>query len=233
MHIEINRQNITDKKKNCAVILYGSRYGDNMKSFGPKFLYKDYYGKPIIETQIRVIKDALPSAEILVVAGYASEKVIKYKQQNVRIIENQLYQTHNDIEDIRLALNNTCREHIVAISSDIFFNKHIFNNLFQHSCIVYDDKHQLHDSQLGVQIIDNKATYLDFDNNVKWCHISYFENKHLQRLNKLCMNEHESKYLFEIINKMLLEGYKFNALEPNNMKVHKIDKPTKLKTHRL
>jgi len=203
-----------------------------MKSFGPKFLYKDYYGKPIVENQIKTIQSVLPNAEIILVVGFLSEKILKYKQNGVRIVENQLYQTHNDTEDIRLALNNTSKENIITISADVVFNKYCITNILEKPCLVYDSKHQLHDSQMGLTVVDNQVTNINFDIHKKWCHISYFEKRHLSKLYQLCNSEHRSKYLFELINIMIDKNYRFDAIEPNSMRIHKIDNPSKLKNYK-
>ena len=233
MQTNINRNNINEKKNNCAVIIYGSRFGPSMKTFGPKFLYKDYYGKPIIETQIRVVKEVLPNAEIILVTGYLSERITRYKQENVRIVENQLFLTHNDTEDIRLALNNTSKENIITISADMIFNKYTLQNIMSEPLLVYDSKHQLHDSEIGVTMTNNEIININFDIINKWCHIGFFEKKHLTQLTYLCSRENKSQYLFEIINIMLDNGYKFKAYEPNNMKIHKIDTSKKIRNYKI
>jgi len=216
-------------KTDVCVIIYGSRFGDQMRSFGPKYLYKDKFGKPILETQIKSIKDVYPKAEIILVGGYEIEKTLRYKTDDIRIVENQLFNETNEVEDLRLALNNTNKKHVITISSDLIFNKYAIQNITVNPSLVFDTKSQLVNSDLGITCVDRQVERIDLLLEKKWCHISYFESKHLNALKRMCKKANNKLFLFEIINKMINEGYIFHGVEPNSMLIKKIQTPDNLR----
>lgn len=219
---QIKRRNKQDPKEVC-IIIYGSRFNESMKSFGPKCLYKDKFGKPMLETQIKSIRQIYPKSDIIITGGYQIEKVLKFKSDNIRVVENQFYNETNEVEDVRLALNNTNSKHIITISSDLIFNKYAVSNLTTNPTLVFDSKMQLRDSELGITVINKKVERIDLVlDEKKWCHISFFENRSLYLLNKLCNKTNNKLFLFEIINQIINDGCIFNGIEPNGMLIKKI-----------
>ena len=75
-----------------------------MKSYGSISL-TTVNGNPLIIEQINQIRQVFKKCEILVSVGFESSKIIKHIP-DVRIIENQLFDTTTDSEELRLIMNN-------------------------------------------------------------------------------------------------------------------------------
>lgn len=215
---------IKDKNSNICFILYGSRFNINMKSFGPKQFYRNYYQHSLLSIQIQSILDSYPSAEIILVIGQEADKIIRVKDNRLRIIENQLHQNSNECEDIRLALNNTSYDRIVLINSDLYFNKYAIQNLIS-PCLICDSRNQLNKYELGVNIQNDYVVSIDFQKEIKWCNIVYLENDSLRRFKNLCNRNNYKLFLFEILNQVIFQDVKFLYLDQPNMRVFKVDTP--------
>jgi len=221
------RNVVPSKKQDTEIccILYGSRYNIGMKSFGVKHLFKNHYGHTLLHKQIQAILQAYPKAEIIVVSGFESDKIARLKDNRFRIVENQLFQETNEVEDVRLALNNTHSNNILFIHSDLYFNHYTLHNLSSENSIIYDSRLQLSEQELGITVVDNLATRLDFKLSKKWCNILSLNGKALDILKNLLNKSISHLYMFEIINTILDKDVKIKAFEPLSMKILKIDTP--------
>lgn len=225
---ETIKQNKKNTKNICAII-YGSRFNQQMRSFGPKYLHKDIFGKPLIETQIASIKKVFPNAEIIIIGGHEIDRLAKYKNDHIRIVENQLFEKTNEVEDIRLGINNTNCKNILTISADTYFNAETIKNITNHSCFIFDTKHQLSKSDLGLIVQKNVVERIDVGLDKKWCHICYFDLKHFRFLKKQLVKKNSKLFFFEILNKIINDGAVLRGIEPSNMVIYKIDTPNHLR----
>lgn len=202
-----------------------------MKAYGPPSLFKDMAGKTILEHQIHILKNRFPKADITVVSGLWADKLASIKTTDFRIIENQLFESTNEIEDLRLAINNISTENVLILTGDLYFNSATFSEIPQESFIVYDNKHQLNNVDIGMTIVDKNATILSFDLNNKWVGIIYIDSLFFEKFKTLCLDRTKNRlFLFELINNMVNNGYKFLAYQPDNMKIIKVDSPNTLGT---
>ena len=85
--------------------------GYRMKSYGPSCLLQ-IGNHRLIDLQLKNIQSLFENYEIILCIGFDAELTIKYirqkhNDQNIRIIENQLYEKYNSCESLRLSLNNT------------------------------------------------------------------------------------------------------------------------------
>lgn len=215
-----------NKTSDVCFILYGSRYAANMKSFSIKQLYKNFYNKTLISLQLDAILSVYPNAEIILVIGNDGDRVLKLEDHRVRFVENQLSQDTNEVEDIRIALNNTHCKNAFLINSDLYFNKSSLIDITS-STILYDTRNQLDNFEMGVVVTNNLATHLDFKLDKKWCNIVSLYGESLKAFKTVCNRNNNKLFLFEIINTMLDRGVKIEAKEPPSMVVHKIDTPQK------
>ena len=76
-----------------------------------------FNNKRLIDIQIEAIQKIFPLYEIIVCVGFDSEKVCKYIRQkyrniNIRIVENQIFSNSNSSESTRIALNNISNDKI-------------------------------------------------------------------------------------------------------------------------
>lgn len=212
-----------DKNRLSVIILAGT-IGYRMKSYGPQCLFRTSDKQTILDLQVQVINMAYPNSEITIVTGFEADKVIKKAPQNLRIVENQLYEDTNTIEEARLALNSIIDNHVLIIHSDIIFNFDAIDSITKNeSCILYDKDGHMPTEDIGVTIIDNKATIFSYGVENKWCYIAYLQGQELDLFRKFC-RQRDNKRLFvhEGLNYILNKRGKLQAVCPEDMYVRKI-----------
>lgn len=207
--------------KNLSVIILASRFRLRMKLHGICCNYKSYDGVFLLDHQVKTIRSVYPNADIVVVTGYETDKIAK-RRNGFRIVENQLYGDTNEVEDVRLGLNNVIYDNVLVINGDVWFNSAaITTPIF--SSVVFDSLNQLKNYDVGLTIFEEKATILAFNLNRVWANLTLFCSNELRLLQSLCTRINGRKFLFEIINDIIDKGGVFKAIQPPGMKIMKID----------
>lgn len=220
--VPTRRQN---NKPELSIIILAANSGYRMRSYGPKSLLNITEKENILDYQVNTLKIAFPKTDIVLVIGFYADRMIKKCPENVRIIENQLFETTNEVEQIRLAFNNIFSSNVLIIKDDIVFGNHILNRLDRScSCIVYDDTDIIDSDNVGVTVVDNVATVFKYNIDNKWCNILYLIEKDLLRLKTICSNRERSNlYLFEALNILIEKSVKLKAIKTGGDKIVKID----------
>ena len=150
----------------------------------------------------------------------------------MRIIENQLYESTNIVESIRLAMNNSVYDHVLIVYGDLIFNIDTIKEVTSNgSCIVVDSKNRFKDEEAGVTIVDGMATNFSYGLETKWAHIIYLEGEELNIFQSLCLDRRRNKmYPFELFNIILNRGGSIKAIEPKNMIIREINSLRDLQT---
>lgn len=212
------------KDDNIVFIILSAGVGNRMRSYGPKCLFKTSE-ETILDKQISIIKSNFSQNEIILVVGFEANKVIKKIPDNIRVVENQLYQTTNSSESLRLAVNNSVSDKIFFIHGDLIFNKEIFDSLdFSRSFVLADSKNQIEDNEVGITIVNNKATFFSYGLDTKWCQMAYIRGKEFSILKSLYNKPGKDKlYTFEMLNMIIEKKGSLIAVEPENMNIKEID----------
>ena len=223
-HIAPTRRNRVDRN-DITVIIMAANIGYGMKSYGPKSLLNINSSETLIEYQINLIKTSFSNADIILVVGFAADRLIKRCPPGVRIVENQLYETTNEVEQVRLALNCTLTNNVLIMKDDIVFNYETLYSITKDtSCIIYDSKQQIDSSNVGVTINDDSASIFSYDIENKWCHMVYLIQKDKEILQNICNKRDRGRmYLHEALNLMLQRTKKIKAIEPTDMEIVKIN----------
>tara|TARA_R110000824_G_scaffold220687_1_gene407875 strand:+ start:369 stop:1097 length:729 start_codon:yes stop_codon:yes gene_type:complete len=215
-----------NNKNDMAVIILSAGIGSRIKSNEPRSLIK-IGGKCLIEHQIDIINNNIENHEIIGVFGYSIDKIIKKMAGKLRVVENQIYQSTNNSESLRLAVNNTNKNNILFFHGDLYFNDAIFKNAnFKKSFLIIDNKQMMKSKEIGITMQSNKATILSYGLSTKWCQMAFITGKELKILKNILhkLQGNQKKLLsFEIINKMISMGANFECYEPKNMSIIEID----------
>jgi len=215
-----------NNERDIAVIILSAGVGNRIKSNEPRSLLK-IGDKALIEHQINTISCCVKNCEIIGVFGYNIEKIIKKISGKLRIVENQIYETTNNSESLRLAVNNTNKKNVLFIHGDLYFNQPTIKKLnFNKSFLLIDSKGMMKQKEIGVTIQNNKATILSYSLPTKWCQIAFFTGKELKILKSILNKLHGSQkkmMSFEIINKAISMGANFQCYEPDEMSILEID----------
>ena len=224
--------NITKKKdssaqEDIAIAILSAGTGNRIRSYEPRSLLK-IGSKCLVEHQIQTIEQCFENPEIINVVGCHAKKVIKKIRGRLRIVENQLHETSNSSESLRLAFNNTTKESMLFMHGDLYFNENTLRDLdYSKSFVVVDTKQQIKDNEVGVTIQDKKATTMSYGLPVKWAQIAFIKGREYKILKNIFSKyeEQDKKRLsFEIINMIINTGGKFLCHEPEKMSILEIDR---------
>jgi hypothetical protein len=195
-----------------SVVILAARPGNRLKSFGPLGLVKASQTS-LWGSQTGIIASLYPQAEIITVGGFEIDKLVRFKPLGTRLVENQLFESSGEIEDIRLALNNAEYDNILIIFGNMYFGSAALKGITKSSTLVVDEHSRMLKDDIGATIVNGEATILSMTLPVKWCKIAYFENKEANLLRQFCANRDNGKmFLYECLNEILIKGGKFQAL---------------------
>jgi len=203
-----------DKKKRgdfVSVVLLSENYGYRMKSYGPMSLLK-IDKSSLIEQQINVIKSFFINYEVIVCCGFEAKKTIDYlkcnfKNENVRIIENQVYSNSNSCESARLCLNNTMNHKILILHGDLVITHDMLDQIdFNTNCVLTQDDNKY--KNYCISVIQNNKDLKNMCVGGKsnfWADCIYLENEEsISKFSNILNNiEFKNKFLFEAINELL------------------------------
>lgn len=218
---------LAKKTSDISIIILSAGVGLRIKSYEPRSMLK-IKNRTLLEHQIDILNSAFDTPEIICVVGYDAQKIIK-KNYNVRIIENQLYETTNAAESLRLAFNNTLSDNILFLHGDLLFNKETLNVKYNKSFVLVDTNKRFDHREVGVTISTdtNKASIFSYGLNTKWCQIAYMTGKETKIAKNLFQKfelAHKKMLCFELLNDMINTGASFECYEPNNMSITEIDR---------
>lgn len=217
---------IPTNKNRLSVLILGALPSYRMRSHGAKSLIKLTNGETIIQNQISNIGLVYPDCDIVLTVGFGADKIIKQCPPNVRIVENQLFNETNVFEELRLGLNNIVTDNILIVHGEVLFGPDIVEKLTKtgFSTILVDSKGIIEGDEIGVTIVNERATILSYDLSPKWAYIAYLTGKELKLFKSICSDREKNKlYMFEGLNYVLERGGIIKPIEVPNGQLHKID----------
>ena len=221
------KNGIIEDPKDCkiTVVIPVAGMGHRMKSYGPKCLLQANQRETILEKTISNIKKEYPNSDIIVVAGFESNKVINSLPHYVRIVENPNFEETSIVESIRLGINASANKRLLLIYGDLIFNVYSIRGISRNgTCVLIDSKSRFKDDEVGVTVVKDKVTTFAYGLEKKWSQIGYFEGEAFDMLKKLCSSKKRSRlYPFEIFNMMIEAGIRMKAVEPKRMTIKEID----------
>ena len=208
------------------VIILAAGVGTRTKSYEPRCLLK-YSGKSIVEHQIQAVNDKFTASEITIVCGFDYTKIVKRVGKQARVVENQLYETTSNGESLKLGVNNSIIDDILFMHGDLVITPAIFEKInFDKSFLLVDSSNKFEDKEVGVTVVDGKATILSYSLPIKWCQIAFLAPEETAILRKLILrNDFNPKILltFEVINRIIESGGSFKCFEVGNSFIKEID----------
>lgn len=213
-------------KEDISIIILSAGIGSRIKSNEPRSLIK-IGNNSLIEHQLSIIKNHFNDPEIIGVFGVYIDRILKKISGKIRIIENQLYESTNSSESLRLAINNTLKNNVLFFHGDIYFNGDIFKGAnFNKSFAILDKHNYLSDKEVGVTTVDGKISIFSYGLEKKWCQAAFLTGKELKILRNIYSKyklEDKKMLLFEVLNKVIECGGNIYCHEPNNYSLTEID----------
>jgi choline kinase len=207
-------------------IILAAGVGARTRSYEPRCLLK-YNNKTILDNQLEVIKNKFNNVEVSVVCGFDTPRMVKKISKQARIVENPNYENTNSGESLKLAVNNSMVDDILFLHGDLVISDSIFDKLnFNQSFILVDSLNKFDEREVGVTVVNGKATILSYNLPTKWCQIAFLSEAETNILRKLFLKpDFNSKHLltFELINKIIENGGSFNCFEVETSFIKEID----------
>jgi CTP:phosphocholine cytidylyltransferase-like protein len=223
-YVHLLRQEGGGKDSKLSIIILSSSPGYRMKSHGPKSLIKGKDGITILQKQLEIIQNEFIHYEVIVIGGFEIDKLVKNRPSGIRIVENLIYDQSNEMEDIRLGINNALFDNLLIISGDIYFDANVIRNITQKSTLIVDSSDKLLDDDIGTTVVDNNVTIMSISiRSPKWAKIAYFTDKEAKLLRQFAGNRDNGRlFLFEGVNYILEKGGEFKAklVQTSDILVH-------------
>lgn len=235
-----NKCIISPKSKNLVkdelitIVFLCDSPGYRMKSYGAIPLIQ-FRTKRLIDLQISAIKSVFKNFEIVICVGYDSDRVCKYirnkyKNINIRIIENQVFEKSNSCESVRLALNNINNDRVVICDGSLIVDSKTFNCIDSNKSYVMTEIHKNQDLEIGVNTgAKNIAEYFGFGAYHTWSEIVFLHNHDIiESLRKILSNEiYRQKFLFEAFNELIKTKHNLEVIQ----NIHPVQKINNVKTY--
>lgn len=219
-------KNSSSGGRNISVVILSAGAGLRIRSNEPRSLIK-INEKPLISHQINAIHGSFKNYEVVGVFGVHIDKIIKKVDSRVRVVENQLYESTNNSESMRLGLNNAAFDNVLFVHGDIYFNSSLLKEAnYNKSFLVLDANDDMDEKEVGVTINQKHVSILSYGLTKKWCQICYLTGKELKILKNIFSkfkNQDKKMLSFELINKIIESGGSFNFYEKKGSRVVEID----------
>ena len=206
------------RHKFVTVILLYDQYTRRMKAYGPTSLIPIKNSK-LLDYHLKYISDVFPKNEIVICTGFNADRVEKYirtnyANQNIRIVENQIFEDTNSCESLRLCLNNTNNNNILIINGGVFFYKDAISKIdTKKSCILVEKNNITLD--IGINQNKELLEHMDVGLDFKWTEMIFLNNRnsidHLRKV--LSENNFKKKFIFEAINRLVQANNKIICIE--------------------
>lgn len=215
---------IHNENDKVSVVIPAAGMGRRMKSYGPKSLIK-VGNSTIIKNQIGLIQSYIPGAEIILVCGFKSEKLMNETPDHIIKIENEHYEETNVVKSIGMGLRAATRSTTLLIYGDLVFNSAALKALTLSESSLITNVEMMGEREVGCII--NEYDILEnimYDLPNKWGQIAFFCKKELKLLQEMCWDKkNHKKFGFEIINSIIDKGGKFKCIKNKNIKIVDID----------
>lgn len=217
------------KPTSATVFILAAGINYRMKSFGSISLM-NINDQFLLDYQINVVRTVVPNAEIIVVVGFEADKVMRVCRDDVHYVENQLYETTNYLEELRLAFNNCISiNNVLIIHGDVVFNQQALDIISNESATIVDTRNQISDADIGVTVVNNKVCVFSYGLPTRWGHILYLTGKELDSFSRICKNRKQNKlFCWEALNSILKRGGKIKAVENKDQLISKLSRSREL-----
>lgn len=216
-----------------TVILLCDNPGYRMKSYGPASLIS-FKNKKLIDLQIDAIKKVFNNYEIIVCVGFDADKVCKYikqkyKNSNIRIVENQIFNTSNSCESARLSLNNTNNDRVIICDGSLYFTSNTLEQIDLNQSSVVTEMCRQDNLEVGVNINEHgNVEHFSFGASNTWSEICFIQNHDsIESLRRILTSFDKSKFVFEALNDLIQTKHflkriinEYSLYKINNLKIY-------------
>ena len=231
----IQRSSRSVSNEMVSIILLCDTPGYRMKSYGPMPLIPMQKHR-LIDIQINNVKKAFQNFEIILCVGYDADKVCKYvrtkfKNSNIRIVENQNYKTSNSCEGVRLCLNNINNDKIFIVDGSLIVHPDTWSGIEDKKSCVLTESDFYENLEIGVNVGEQGTIeHFGFGAHRPWSEIVYLNNNDIiETLRRIISGVNfKQKFLFEGLNELIKTKKHMMTIVENK---HPIKKLNNIKTY--
>ena len=218
------------KGDKVTIAIMSAKPGYRMKSYGPPALLS--VGRHcLLDVQIEAIKAVHKNYEIIVCCGFGADGVSKhiktnYKNDNIRIVENQLFDETNCCETLRLCLNNVSSDSLLVCNGELVLYPELVR-IYQETPYILSHKRGKKKSTLEIGSVcdeNSLVTNMSYGLNDLWSEIFYLHSREsIESLRRIVSTEtFKNKLIFEALNEFNNTKYNLHQIITKD-KVVKID----------
>jgi choline kinase len=194
-----------------------------MKAFGNVAMIPINSKERVIDRHISQITKQISNPEIILSIGYDSHRVQsyvqkKYKNINIRCVENTQHEESSVCESLRLAINNTYNNRILIISGNMIYDDSIFDNIIENEAVTAISEKEINstlDIGANIDCDTENISHISYGLiNNKWSELIYLsKDSQINEIKRfLCQKEFKNKILYELINTMIKKRVKIKYI---------------------
>lgn len=217
--------------KNLSVVIPAAGLGRRLKQ-GSKSLL-EIGGRPLISRQLTVLRKVFPTADFVVVVGYEADKVRRVLPNWVRVVENENFEATNVARSLSLGVQVTLGDNLLVVYGDLVFDPDTFVGFPPKESAILAQTQAGRPYEVGVTVAGGSVTTFSYGLDTIWSHILFLTGWELNRFRRLLSESHRKRYFgFEVLNDLLQDGGKLNAVVPDKLRLAEIDTPADLRQAR-
>lgn len=219
-----------------TIVLLCDSPGYRMKSYGALPLISINEKYRLIDMQIHAIQQVFKNFEIILCVGFDAEKICryirsKYNKINIRVVENQLFESSNSCESTRIALNNTFNHKLLICDGNLLLNKQALSLVDDKTSCILIENRPSDNLEIRVNIDDkNQAQYFSFGAHKTWSEIVFLNDQESIEIFRKFLSSHDNKtkFIFEALNELVKSKVAIKCIYNDNT-LYKI---SNIKTYR-
>ena len=146
-----------------AFVLLHAGPGKGMRELGPRACLK-LDGEPLVARQVRVLRESVPGAEVVVVVGCDAQRVLRAVPAGVRVVENERWAETGTLRSACLGLRAAPGDAVV-VYGDLLFDHAAALDLDRPGSVVLVDGGE---GGVGVNEARGRVTHMDYGRPNRW-----------------------------------------------------------------
>jgi|TARA_R110002051_G_C8748385_1_gene499941 hypothetical protein len=190
-----------------GIVLLAYETGQKPKSHISRYLLSTDNGESVIERQSKIISEVFSENSLYIATGSDCDKIASVMPKNVRIVENQNFQSTGAAEYIRLVINNSTERSLLIIDGNILFSEDVLLDLDFSKSFVLCLEGINEQQDIGATISEGRISQFSFGLKSKICDMIFLKDHELNLAEKICKNRDKNKLLiFEVLNFVVNNG---------------------------
>lgn len=196
-----------DKYQNSVTVCINAAQPiSNRKNIGPRCLLK-YKDSTVIEHQIDLIKRSFEFPEIIIISGFSTKIIYQNRPEGTKIVENQLYESTRDCEQIRLVSQVAQNDNLIFIPDNMILSREDLQMMAKQSTVLTSN-----DMLSEKVVLFENGKLVDFvyhknDDSNFYANCYSLQGKELKLANNFSFNNQYSTYLdSEVLSQVVKQG---------------------------